>query len=108
MRVVARVNFHPLSERTLRPVGFLRAFVQLHAKKFFHERAQAELPFAQQPRGEHRVENRGRRELVMFFEQAQIVIRRVKNQFAAVEHVEQRIEIDGRERVHQHGRRRRC
>jgi hypothetical protein len=38
---------------------------------------------------------------MVFFEQAQIVIRRVKNQFAAVEHVEQRIKIDFRERVNE-------
>jgi hypothetical protein len=102
MRVVARVNFHPFGQRTPRPVGLLRTFVQLHAEKFFDERTQAELPFAQKPRGEHRVENRGRRELVMFFQQAQIVIRRVKNEFVGVEHVEQRIKIYFRERVNQH------
>jgi hypothetical protein len=101
MRVVARVNFHSFRQRTPRPIGFLRTFVQLHAEKIFNEIAQAELPFAQKPRGEHRVKNRGRTELMMLFEQAQIVIRRVKNQFAAVEHVEQRVEVDFRERVHE-------
>jgi hypothetical protein len=41
------------------------------------------------------------RKLMMFFQQAQIVIRRVKNEFATVEDVEQRVEIDGRERVNE-------
>ena len=38
---------------------------------------------------------------MMFFEQAQIIVRRVKNQFATVEYVKQGIEIDGRERIHE-------
>jgi len=38
---------------------------------------------------------------MVFFEQAQIVIRRVKDEFPAVEHVEQGIEINGCERVHE-------
>ena len=38
---------------------------------------------------------------MVFFQQAQIVIRRVKNQFMRVEDVEQRIKIDFRERVKQ-------
>ena len=38
---------------------------------------------------------------MMFFQQPQIVIRRVKNKFVRVENVEQRIEIDFRERVNQ-------
>ena len=38
---------------------------------------------------------------MMLFEQAQIVIRRVKNELATVEYIEQRIEIDGRERVNE-------
>jgi hypothetical protein len=59
------------------------------------------LPFAQKPRGEHRIENRGRRELMMFFQQAQIIIRRVKNKFVGVERIEQRIEIYLRERINQ-------
>ena len=38
MRVVARINFHFFRQRPPRPIGFLRAFVQFHAEKFFHER----------------------------------------------------------------------
>ena len=39
---------------------------------------------------------------MVFFQQAQIVIRRVKNKFMRVEHVKQRIKIYFRERVNQH------
>jgi len=35
MRVIAGIFFHPLGERTARPVGFLRTFVQFYAKKIF-------------------------------------------------------------------------
>ena len=38
---------------------------------------------------------------MMLFEQAQIVVRRVKNQFTTVEHIKEGIKIDGRERVHE-------
>ena len=67
----------------------MRAFVQLHAEMIFHERAQTKLPFTQKSCSEHGVENGGGPELVMFFEQAQIVIRRVKNQFTPVENLEE-------------------
>jgi hypothetical protein len=38
---------------------------------------------------------------MMFLQQAQIVIRRMKNELATVEDIEQQIEIDGRERVYE-------
>ncbi len=38
---------------------------------------------------------------MVFFEQAQVVIGRVKDQFAAVEYIEKCIEIDGREWIHE-------
>jgi len=66
MRVVAGVNLHFFREGDAAPSRLLRTFVQFHAEKFFHEAAQAELPFAQQPGGEHGVENDGWREFVVF------------------------------------------
>ena len=50
MRVVAGVSLHFFRERTPCPVGFLRTFIELHAEVFFHQAAQAELLFAEQPR----------------------------------------------------------
>ena len=100
-RVVAGVFYHARRERTLRPIGFLRPFVELHAEKFFHERTETELPFAKQTRGEHRIKNFRGREGVMLLQQAQIVIGGVKNQFATYERIEKRIELHLRERVNQ-------
>ncbi len=38
---------------------------------------------------------------MVFFQKPQIIIRRVKNQFPAIKHVEQGIEVDGRERIYE-------
>ncbi|MGC3958867.1 MAG: hypothetical protein QM813_13295 [Verrucomicrobiota bacterium] len=76
MRVVAGVRFHAGGQRAHRPVGLLRPFFQLHAQMFLHEVAEAKLADAQQAGGQHGVENRAGDELVMFAEQAQIVVRR--------------------------------
>ena len=101
MCVVARVNFHPLRQRSPRPVGFLRTLVQLHAKELFGERTQAELNFADQPRGEHCVENRRGHEFVVLEQQPQIVVRAVHDDLVSVQRLEQRVEIDFRQRINQ-------
>ena len=101
MRVVTGVFFHPLGERAARPIGFLRTLVQFHAEKFFDERTQAELPFTQKPRREHRVENCRRNEFVVLPQQTQIVIRPVHDEFVGIERVEQRVQIDFGKRVNQ-------
>ncbi len=101
MGVVTGIDLHFFRERPARPVGFLRAFVEFHAEKFFHEIAQAELRFAQQPCGEHGVENGQRREFMMLPQQPQIVVGGMKNHLVRVERGEERIKVDWRERVHQ-------
>ena len=101
MRVVAGVGFHLFGERTPRPIGFLRGLVQFHAEKFFHERTQAKMPFAQKPRRQHGVENGARDKLVMLAQQPQIVIRAVHDEVVFVERGEERIEVHGRERINQ-------
>ena len=40
--------------------------------------------------------------MMVFFEQPQIIIRRMKDQFAAAENFEKRDKIDGHKRIHQH------
>jgi hypothetical protein len=64
-------------------------------------RAEAELFFAEQPRREHRVENLRGREIVMFAQQPQIVIRGMENQLATGQRIEQRIDAEARERVNE-------
>ena len=79
MGVIAGVFFHAFGEGTPRPIGLLRAFIKLGAEEFFDEGAEAELQFAEQPRGQHGVKNPGDQEVMVLAEQAQIVIRRMKN-----------------------------
>ena len=96
MRVIAGIFFHSFSQRAHRPIRFLRAFFQFHAEKFFHERAVTELPFTNQPRREHRVENRSGNEFMMFFQQSKIVIRAVHNEFVTAQCIEKRVKINSR------------
>jgi len=80
VRIVAGVAFHALGQRAQGPVGFLRAFLELHTEIFLHQMAQAELAQAKQSRCKHGIENGFGDELVMFAQQTQIVIRAVHDQ----------------------------
>ena len=60
MGVVARVGFHPFGQRPPRPIGFLRAFVEGHAKVFGHEMCETELAVSEQTAGQHGVEDGAR------------------------------------------------
>ncbi len=50
-------------KRTLRPIGFLRTLGQTRPEKFFDQRGEAEFANAEQPRGDHGVENSGREKI---------------------------------------------
>ena len=100
-RVVPRVVFHPLRQRSLRPIRFLRTFFQWHAEKIAHEICEAEFFFAEQTRGEHRVENLFGNKIVVLSQQPQIVIGRMKNQFVVARLRPQWREINHGERIDQ-------
>lgn len=101
MSIGAGVLLHFFRQWTLRPIGLLRTFIQFDAEEFLDERAQAELALAQEPAGQHGIENRTRDKLVMFFEQAQIVIRAVHDEFVGVKGVEERVELDLGQGIHE-------
>ena len=74
MRIVPGVAFHPLRQRAHRPVGFLRALLQLDAEVLLDQVAQTELTQAKQARGEHRIEDGAGHEFVVLAQQPQVVI----------------------------------
>ena len=65
MRIVPGITFHSFRQRTHGPIGFLRALLQLDAKVFLNQVAQAKLPQTKQARGEHRVEDRAGHKFVV-------------------------------------------
>ena len=98
-RVVARVRFHARRERALGPVHFLRPFFERDAEKFLDKMTEAELRFAEEPRGDHGVEKPVGFEIVRALKEAKIVVGAVENEFVIAERVEKRVHVQTGERV---------
>ena len=101
MSIITGIRFHSLGQRTSRPVGFLRAFLQRDTEKLRHQIAQAEFAHAQQAAGEHRVEDGRGNEAAVASEQPQVVVRAVQNQLMLAEDLEHRRELEAREGIDQ-------
>lgn len=101
MGVVAGVSFHALGQWALGPIGFLRTFVERDAEVLGNEVGQAELRDAEQPRGEHGVEDAGRDELVVLAKESQVVVRSVHDEPVRAKLFEKRRETNAGERVNE-------
>src|SRR5688572_4018188 len=99
MGIVPGVALHALSQRTPSPICFLWTFLQLHPEILLHEVNQAELAAAEEPAGEHRVENGGGNEVAVLAQEAQVVIRAVENQFVLGENLKDRRQLQSGKRI---------
>jgi len=99
--IIACIGFHPRSQGTPGPIGLLGGFVECDVEVMSHKIIEAKLGLSQQTSGEHGVKDRRRHEIVVFAEQAQIVIRAVHDQLMAEESLQKWIEADPAERINQ-------
>ena len=97
--VVTGVVLHALGEGTPSPVRFLWAFIEGKAEIFGHEVDEAELGVTEQAAGEHGVEDRAGDEVVVFAQEAEVVIGAVHDEFMRAESIEQRGEVEAGEGV---------
>jgi hypothetical protein len=99
--VVARVILHPGREGAPGPVGLLRALLQLYPEKPLHQAAQPELAHAQDPGGQHGVEDgRGRKPMVLAH-QPQVVVRPMQDQLVPGENLKNRLQPDAGQGIDQ-------
>ena len=99
MHVVERVFRHARRQRPLRPIGFLRTFRKLGSEVALHQRTQAELADAEQPRRDDCIEDFARDEIQAAAEHSQIVVGPMQDNFSSLQRPAQRLQIEITQRI---------
>lgn len=99
--VVEGVIEHRWSKGTPGPVGLLGAFHQSNSKKPAHKIDQAEFFQAKKPGSQHGIEDVLGNKAVRPVQQAQIIVRPVKDQLAACQNPQESFQFQGSQRIHE-------
>jgi hypothetical protein len=100
-RIVHGIFRHVPGQRALRPVGFLRAFGQNSPEEFLDQSGETELPNAEEPRRDHRIEDSGRDKIHASAQEAQIEIGALQDDFLVRQRTGQRRQVETGQRIDQ-------